>query len=359
MNVYIKTSDYARYCLQLSKNTGKLLNFTNNEARILLLGDINAYSNAKKDRQGEKTSATIKKDMHVQIYKKLEPVLAKLRVEDVATALGSEQHTHFRAKTKTTTRIDHVFSNDIQENDVISCHKNNLSDHSWIEYDIASDLPTDWGPGMWRLNNNILPENYRLIEEQLSFYSTECYDICKQNLRNTLRSFAMNKKHLDNKYKNYVLENLNNCSSDDTKQINYWQCIISDIEKKECNEVLQSMKGHFKEVYEGKSESVEKWVSQSQPKNKITSLKSLKDGRTLTSTSEILTEMRNFYKKLYSNEKVKSLARCKVHRCFNKKVSSEAATHLSEDFSLPEVMHAIQRLRNNTSPGPDGLTSEL
>ena len=61
LNVYIKTSDQARYCLQLSKNTGKHLNFTNNEARILLLGGINAYWNAKKDRQGENTSAIIKK----------------------------------------------------------------------------------------------------------------------------------------------------------------------------------------------------------------------------------------------------------------------------------------------------------
>ena len=359
VNVYIKTSDYARYCLQLSRSTEKLENFTNKETRILLLGDINAYSNAKKDRQGEKTSAIIKKDLHVQIYKKLEPVLQELGVEDVATALDAEQHTHFCAKTKTTTRIDHIFSNEIQDNDVISCHKNNLSDHSWIEYDIASTLPTDWGPGMWRLNNNILTENYRLIEEQLSSYSTDCYDICKQNLRDTLRSIAINKKHLDNKYKFYVLENLNKCPSDDAEQMKYWQCLLSDIEKKECNEVLQSMKGHLKEIYEGKSESVKKWASQSQPKNKITSLKSLKDGRILTTTSEILTEMRSFYKNLYGNEKVKSIARCKVLRCFNKKVSPEAAARLGDDFSLSEVIYAIQRLRNNTSPGPDGLTSEL
>ena len=64
-------------------------------------------------------------------------------------------------------------------------------------------------------------------------------------------------------------------------------------------------------------------------------------------------------KNLYGNEKVKSIARCKVLRCFNKKVSPEAAARLGDDFSLSEVIYAIQRLRNNTSPGPDGLTSEL
>lgn len=112
INVYIKTSDYARYCLQLSRNTKNLEKYSDKDVRILLLGDINAYSNAKKDRQGGKTEAVIIKDLHVQIYKKLEPVFTELGVEDVATVLGAEQHTHFCAKTKTTTRIDHIFSNE-------------------------------------------------------------------------------------------------------------------------------------------------------------------------------------------------------------------------------------------------------
>ena len=37
VNVYIKTSDYARYCLQLSRSTEKLENFTNKETRFYYL----------------------------------------------------------------------------------------------------------------------------------------------------------------------------------------------------------------------------------------------------------------------------------------------------------------------------------
>ena len=62
-----------------------------------------------------------------------------------------------------------------------------LSDHGWNKYDIPSTLPTDCGQGMWRPNNKILPETYHLFEKQLSFYSADYYNLCKENLGHSKR----------------------------------------------------------------------------------------------------------------------------------------------------------------------------
>ena len=66
---------------------------------------------------------TIKKDLHVPIYQKLETIIASLGLEDVATVLQNEDFTHFCNKTNISTRLNHIFSKDIEEYDVISCEK--------------------------------------------------------------------------------------------------------------------------------------------------------------------------------------------------------------------------------------------
>ena len=112
-------------------------------------------------------------------------------------------------------------------------------------------------------------------------------------------------------------------------------------------------------MYEGKNEIVKKLVEQSRPGNKIQTIKSVKDGRLLTKTDDIVAEIRDFYRKLYNNDKVKSIARCIVLRCFNKKTPEEACTLLSSNFSTSEDKMAIDKLRHTSGPGPDGLIAEL
>ena len=48
-----------------------------------------------------------------------------------------------------------------------------------------------------------------------------------------------------------------------------------------------------------------------------------------------------------------------VLRKFSKKIPLDSANALDEEITLIEIQTAIRKLKTNTSPGPDGLSSEL
>ena len=123
--------------------------------QTVLLGDLNAYQNAKKDRVGQKKGGTVKKDLHLCIFRILKFIFDDFQLDDVALTLDCDTVTHECKRTGTRTRIDYFFLNDFSNVEKIETSENNLSDHHWVKLKLVTGTEIEIGPGSWRLNNNV------------------------------------------------------------------------------------------------------------------------------------------------------------------------------------------------------------
>ena len=355
LNTYIKTSEYTKACQLLCDSITNIENVF--EKNIVLLGDF-AFSNLKRDRAGKNCEGTVTKDMHIQIFKRLSPILSIFLMDDVALKFGENRFTHKCKKTGTQTRIDYIFSNILENFSDVKTIATELSDHHCVEGTLKIGDNLDVGCGVWRLNNNILLNNHETIKELLLELKIELnnYDEQKQRLRDVLRSIRINKKRIDSSYKQNLLRSLKEVSCEE-ERCRLHQ-MLKDLEQKEAAELLTVMKNTVKEACNGNPKAVKRWVKCCQPKTLIHELL-LPNGAKTTNTDEMLSEFSDYYKDLYTDNEPDSLHRFEVMRYYNKKISDEERNFLAAKITRSEVESAINSLNIATSPGPDGLTAEL
>ena len=117
--------------------------------QTVLLGDLNAYQNAKKDRVGQKKGGTVKKDLHLCTFRKLKFIFYDFQLDDVALTLDCDTVTHECKRTGTKTRIDFFFLNDFSNVEKIETSENSLSDHYWVKMKLVTG--TEIEIGSWKL----------------------------------------------------------------------------------------------------------------------------------------------------------------------------------------------------------------
>ena len=161
----IRKMEYIKFCQVLRDGVIFILTGDHPETTVLLMGDLNAYNNVKQDRKGAQTTGTISKDNHLMVFRKVIPIIEELLLDDAAVTGKRRAPTHTCKKTGTDTRIDYIFTNktDLIENFIM--HDRDLSDHSILEIHLKAPFSMEIGPGVWRLNNNILDKNHKVISE--------------------------------------------------------------------------------------------------------------------------------------------------------------------------------------------------
>ena len=165
------------------------------------------------------------------------------------------------------------------------------------------------------------------------------------------------KKSLEKQGKQKVTEFLSNCDPADPNY-GFYSKVLRGIETKECKELLSKTKNHMKEVFEANPKSVKRWVEGFQPRTLINELK-CSNGEMSTSSGRILDDITEYYEDLYQNDEVEPLDRFHILRFFSKAITDDEKDKLSLPFSVTEIENATEKLNLSTSPGPDGLTSEL
>ena len=359
INTYIRNAEYIRFIQLLQVGINYIRTQDHETYTFLLCGDLNAYNNVRTDRKGKQTTGVISKDHHLMVFRKLAPIFEQLLLEDVALTFDQAVSTHTCKKTGTETRIEFFFCNKIELLEKVTVHDRDLSDHSILEVFLKSPLSTDVGPGLWRLNNNVLEMNHNLIHNLIKSLQplSITYDAKKQIIRDNLRSICINrnrvlKAHRENLNKSLLSDSVSAEVIEDAKK----QLEILDNE--ECAEILSTIKNSLKERYEGNPKEVKKWVVKRNPTTFVHSL-SKSNGEKITESAEILKEFTEFYKELYADEDVNNIKRFEVLRNFNKKIPADISSTLDDEITLNEIEIAIWKLKCNTAPGPDGLTSEL
>ncbi len=85
-----------------------------------------------------------------------------------------------------------------------------------------------------------------------------------------------------------------------------------------------------------------------------------KNGNVVHDDSDILAEITNFYDELYKSKSIDEI-RLKQYmkKCKTKKLSEDEKQTCERDITIEEVYQAIDNLKQNKSPGLDGLTPEF
>ena len=347
INTYIRTENYVQWCTQLLNSVRSI----KPEGKIVMMGDTNGYEDPTRDRIGKTLKSS---DIHPKVYNRLKPVLEDLNLEDLAVKLNVLKPTHYCKATGTQCRLDYIFTNGFFTDSNIVIHEIDLSDHAMVEAKLEeNDIET--GPGVWRLNNNILPANFGFIHDFLNQADDNPanYDATKQKLQDHLRNICLTKSILEKQYQAHLQQCLMSPESD----LNEIKDLIEEAEHKTCKENLKTVEKCFQHVADGKPQQVKKWVNQIRPKVLIKELK--KREAVTNNTNEIIEELKQFYEKLYTAEEVDNLKRFQILRYYRRKITEREISELERPITIYDVECAISKLRSNTSPGPDELTAEL
>ena len=144
------------------------------------------------------------------------------------------------------------------------------------------------GQGIWRLNNNILPNNKKTIEKLLENWSTENYDVSKQELRD----ISIQKIRLETKYKQILESPIEHLNISNQRRVEL-ECQLRKIEHKECRQIFTCIQNNVKELQDGNPKEVKRWSRRQQPKTVIRKMK-LQFGDIKTETQQMLEETTSF-----------------------------------------------------------------
>ena len=81
-------------------------------------------------------------------------------------------------------------------------------------------------------------------------------------------------------------------------------------------------------------------------------------GNELDGIKNILSIQRNFYEKLYASEVLNTVEDKRFLKT-GRKLSQESSSLLEKRFSMDELKSAISMMKDNKTPGPDGLSVEF
>ena len=82
-------------------------------------------------------------------------------------------------------------------------------------------------------------------------------------------------------------------------------------------------------------------------------------GNTLQKNTEILNECKNFYQKLYKNQKTCSVTQKQLLQQIKPKITDMQNQKLTKQIQIIEIKQALQTMENGKSPGIDGIPIEF
>jgi len=279
-------------------------------------------------------------------------------------------------------RIDRIYVSDtlqynIHKTDIIPGLK---SDHSAITIQIKPTNSMGSGPNFWKFNNSLLKNQQfttglkHYIETELD---TECKEIHSSQAKWEYMKFKIKKWSIikskeiaREKRKNEAIliekiEKLEEKMSTQPTEILYHELERSKTDLEKIHELkTQSLIIQSRiQVYEDGEKSTSFFLNQiKQNKRKSTIRKLIVDEKEITDQSKILTQLHDFYEKLYTKDK-----RCQTGDWINNLRSKGLVPQLSEEETLQldapitkkELLEILKKCANNKSPGNDGLTKEF
>ena len=308
--------------------------------------------------------------------KSLKDIMAELNLID-AWVNYSKQADHYTwEQNNTKSRLDYFLTSvnasynvsRIYTNTVISNQNGKrLTDHKSISIEITI-FSSKRGPGYWKLNTSLLKHDSYIKEMEREIQ----HFLAKNNCSNSIDQWEMLKikarehsiklaKHISKMKKDRIMlieKEMDTCTDENEKlekqnelNILYCERVIGDQIRSKSEMIDDS--AYNTKLYK----SLEK---AKQMKNSIECLKNTK-GTESTNQNEIMEILTNFYRDLYTSKNIKTENINDLLQSIDieKKVSQNDKKNLDQAPSIQEVREAIDAIKENKSPGIDGLPIEF
>ncbi len=276
-------------------------------------------------------------------------------------------------------RLDRVYTKPNNMTKIINykIQPTNHSDHDKVIIEIKwGDRPI-WGKGIWKMNNTLL-DNDDFTREVINilqihglnrpFYNPlEAWDLFKKRIKEAAITISIklskNKKQKMENLKKLIKEIQENIDDGFHTEENHrnLQAAKKQLEEEE----IGVHEGERIRAHEEKTQNDEKpnkyffnkEKSRGQTKQ-ITILKD-KDDNDLKEQEDIMTEIKRFYKELYTSQGTNQNQIRENLQFIKNKITDEDKTELNNTITDEEIKKAITDMNNDKSPGEDGITKEF
>ena len=363
-------------------------------SNLILLGDFNTTLNKLDRTSGE--------NFDTDVQKELQGILSEFDLEDHWRLQNPKErvYTHYHGRTDTYARLDRAYTTTKIRTDIHITHNiNSFSDHYHSVILKRSNKDLERGKGYWILNNALLKDSVYCAEikkpwcnwqeQKQGFESvSEWWEYGKKHIRDFTKIYTRASTAQKNKRKNSLLKRLRNTYSKIHTNPNL-QITINNLRSQLYQIELEEAQGakiRAKIQHELQGEKCSKLFFSEMEKRKdvqqtMLSLNSEK-GKLLTSQTDILEEVKNYFRKLYNPQdpflqpnfnrnngkssfkkdseiENKKRNQNKMIQKLNKTISEENKQKCEKDIEATDIEQAIKSFQNNKSPGNDGLTVEF
>ena len=285
----------------------------------------------------------------------------------------------FTFPNKTRKRLDRFLVSNTIRNRLIeyNIEPNTFSDHDAITLKLDLGTRKKWGKGTWKLNNNYLKNNIfaEIIEETTAIEierkdqyknQLEWWDNLKLKIKRITIQYGINKTKQLHKKEKLLKHEIRTCQGniDNNKNTNTNQDLLMELKEK-----LSAIENHksegarvrakIEEIEDGEK-STRFFFSREHNRGEKKQIRVLvKNDTNIHEEKEIVTEIYDFYKKLYDTEQIDETQLEYNLGKIHKQIGEEDANKLNEFINIKEVERAIDEMKNNKSPGEDGITKEF
>ena len=348
----------------------------NEDKNFLLGGDFNTVLETNIDKHNGKN------DTHKRCRTKINHIIDTYNLIDIwrEKHFGLREYTwHSSHRPPILCRLDYFLVSENVRNFVISC-KHNISyksDHCPVS--ITLDLSQHFqGPGYFKMNNSLLlnPDYQEIIRGSINETTTinadanpnTLWELIKGTIRNETIKYAAKKKKETNKQEHQLTNDIDKLKQDLTNvsDVNRLEIIKESLNEKigelesiienKINGFILRLKANVIEHNEKNSKyfaSLEKKKSESKLISRLTI-----NNQTTTDQTEILKATEDFYKNLYKTKESKNSAYNFFDDTMKKlnEIEKESCDGLLTEI---ECKIALKTMKNQKSPGSDGLTVEF
>lgn len=343
---------------------------------ILIIGDFNAILSSKD------TSAIFMRENYM---KEVENLILDKNLVDIHNIMNRSKIRYtFTSSNKTRTRIDKALISKNIQNILVNydIRINTFSDHEGIEVSLNIKQREIWGKSPWKINNDILCDSlykntiFEIIENSLRVKEEalgqldvhEWWDRLKLKIKKASITYSINKAKSFKEKQNEALKKIKEAQSNIDNGINLEQnhLLLNTLKQEKSREENRKIEGakiraRIQDIEEGEKSTryFFKKEKQNGKKKEIKTLVSETSNEILTNPEKIIKEIELFYGTLYASDHVDDM---KINDYLNFEMhvlEDNQLDCLNRFISEDEIEKAILNMKNNKSPGDDGLSSEF
>ena len=364
INIYSPTNptDRKDFYINLQK-------FIDYDQKTIIAGDFNMIENLFLDRIGGNPNKT-----HTIGCETFKIVKDKLNLIDIWRKNNpfQKRFTYHNADNAIHSRLDRFYITKTIKSIKCQIIPNNISDHYSVSLRIQINKNKPKGPGIWKLNTSILTyKNFQNIFKQFwkdwqnekTKYKTysQWWEIGKLYIKTIIIEYCKQKnKEINNRY-NKLIENINEEKlkpQPDYKKIGENQTELEDIDNYKIHGTIIRSKEKIILNEEKPTKYFFLQEKQKQNKKHIKLLKN-KQGKTLTTDSEILQDCKKYFQNLYTKQNTCEITQNLLLKHITNKITNEQNNTLTKQIEITEIKEAIQSMENSKSPGIDGIPIEF